>query len=366
MDSSDTAIKICFVAPKAYPLFNPRVEAVFGGAEVDLYYLATELAKDRDFDVSFVTADYGQEQIETIEDVRVIKSLDFSENCLTGAVKVWRSLGKADAQMYVIKTISPGMFLLGLYCRLKRKVFLYRTSNTNSCDGTYLRRHRVLGAVYKRVLRRAGKVFVQNKTDKENLQRTTGVRATAIPNGCRIGELPEHQRDTILWAGRSAKIKRPMLFVDLAERVPEEHFTIVCQRATGDDNYETLLRRAEGLENLRFIRHVSFSEIDGYFERAKVLVNTSDAEGFPNTFIQAGLYAVPILSLNVNPDGFLNEYKCGICCDGDPEQLVNELGLLLEGDKYIEMGKNARSYVEKNHDIKIIVEQYKQLLRKLV
>jgi glycosyltransferase involved in cell wall biosynthesis len=223
----------------------------------------------------------------------------------------------------------------------------------------------VLGVIYKRVLRRAGKVFVQNKMDMENLQKTTGVSAMAIANGCRLRESAEHQRDTILWAGRSAEIKRPMLFIDLAEHMPEEQFTMICQRATGDGNYEALVKRAEGIENLRFVRHVSFNEIDGYFERAKILVNTSEAEGFPNTFIQAGLCAVPIVSLNVNPDGFLDEYKCGICCDGDVERPVKELGLLLEGDKYIEMGRNARSYVEQNHDIKIIVGRYKELFSQI-
>ena len=58
--------------PKAYPLFNPQIKTVFGGAEVDLYLLATELAKDNDFAVSFITADYGQPPIETIAGVKII------------------------------------------------------------------------------------------------------------------------------------------------------------------------------------------------------------------------------------------------------------------------------------------------------
>ena len=56
----DNPISICFVMPKAYCLFNPEVEGVFGGSEVDLYYLSTELAKDEDYHVSFIVADYGQ------------------------------------------------------------------------------------------------------------------------------------------------------------------------------------------------------------------------------------------------------------------------------------------------------------------
>ena len=47
-------VKICFVVLKAYPLFNPDVKSNFGGAEVDSYLLATELAKDKNFEVSFI------------------------------------------------------------------------------------------------------------------------------------------------------------------------------------------------------------------------------------------------------------------------------------------------------------------------
>ena len=65
----EAPIRVCFIAPKAYPLFNPAVKGVLGGAEVDLYFLATELAKDKNFVVTFITADYGQEETETIEGV---------------------------------------------------------------------------------------------------------------------------------------------------------------------------------------------------------------------------------------------------------------------------------------------------------
>ena len=70
---------------KAYPLFNPKTNATFGGAEVDLYYLATELAKDPNVTVSFVVADYGQNNLEQHENVQVIKSLNFNHSALRSA-----------------------------------------------------------------------------------------------------------------------------------------------------------------------------------------------------------------------------------------------------------------------------------------
>lgn len=328
---------------------------------MDLYFLATELAKDKNFAVSFITADYGQQKIESIENVRIIKSLNFKKNSLIGAIKVWRGLSEADAEMYMIKTISPGMFLVALFCRLKGKTFLYRTSNTNSCDGTYLKQHPVFGRLYKWALRTAKQVFVQNKTDIENLQRSTKVTSVAIPNAHRLVEWCENQRDTILWIGRSAKIKRPMLFIDLAEKMPDENFTMICQCATGDKKYHKLAARAKRVENLQFIEQVGFDEIGSYFQRAKVFVNTSDAEGFPNTFIQACEFGTPILSLDVNPDGFLDEYNCGICCDGSLDHLADSLRFMLAEDRYIEMGKKARKYAQQYHDVTKIVERYKEL-----
>lgn len=368
MSSGDKlrVIRVCFIAPKAYPLFNPDVKKVFGGAEVDLYFLATELAKDEDFAVSFITADYGQERFQTIQGVRVIKSVDFKKNPLNGAVRVWRALHEADAQIYMIKTISPGVPLVAFFCMAHHKVFTYRTASARECDGTYLKGHFFLGKAFAWSLRKAKTVLVQNSIDKKNLAQTVGASAMVIPNGLRLETSSENKRDNILWVGRSAQVKRPELFADLAKKIPDEKFIMVCQQATGDQNYEALAAQAREVENLEFIERVPFNEIEGYFQRAKVFVNTSDSEGFPNTFIQACKCATPILSLNVNPDGFLDEYNCGICCNNDFRCFADSLGFILAESRYIEFGKKARRYVEQNHDIKKTAEKYKKLFRNLL
>ena len=62
---------ICFIAPKAYQIFNPKIKSTFGGAEVQLYSLAKEISKNKNFDVNFMVADYGQKCMEEYEDVKV-------------------------------------------------------------------------------------------------------------------------------------------------------------------------------------------------------------------------------------------------------------------------------------------------------
>ena len=354
-------IRVCFVSPKAYPLFNRSVQKYFAGAELDLYLLSTELAKDADFDVSFVVADYGQEPVELWEDVRVIRSLDFRKGPLGSALRVWRALTLANADIYMAKTASVGVPLISHFCRRFGRSFVYRTASQRECNGSYIRDHLVLGRFFARSVRRADAVIVQSRSDAEEIASTIGVTSEVIANGHRIAELPTVERDTILWVGRSAPVKRPDLFLKLARTFPVEHFTMVCQRATGDGEFDGLCAEAATIDNLEFIPYVPFGRIDSYFARAKVFVNTSDSEGFPNTFIQACIAASPILSLRVNPDDFLVRNNCGLCAAGDGRCFIEMLSQLLDSPKAELYGGNGRRYAEQHHDISKIVLRYKSL-----
>jgi glycosyltransferase involved in cell wall biosynthesis len=359
-------IRVCFVMPKAYPLFNRSVDKVFGGSEVDLYYLSSELAKDSGFDVSFIVADYGQPPIQQIEGVRVIKSVDFSQNPLAGAIRLWRAMKTADADFYVLKTASMGTFLTALFCRLNRREFIYRSAHTTHCDGSWIKAHPLGGKLFAWAVRSAEMSFVQNESDKSLLERSLGVSSIMLPNGHRLQKKEACLRDSILWVGRSAAFKRPFAFLDLARSFSDQRFVMICQRATGDDNYQSILEQAEAIENLEFHRRVDFHQIDEYFKRARVLVNTSDSEGFPNVFIQACKASTPILSLNVNPDGFLDQYGCGVCCDGDMGKMTEQLARIISTDAGVEMGSCGRGYVEQVHDIAKIIEEYKKIFNDLI
>jgi glycosyltransferase involved in cell wall biosynthesis len=358
-------IRVCFVAPKAYPIFNPATGSYFGGAEVDLYYLATEVALDNNFEVNFIVADYGQKDVEVIENVTVLKSLDFRRNMLNGLLRTWNALKQADADIYVLKCASPGVPVVAMFCKLRRRIFIYRLASLLESDGTYVRQHPILGRLFKWSLRQAKLVFAQNIIDNYNLTRTMGISSQVIPNGHRLPVMRQQKRDTILWVGRDDPVKKPERFLELAKAIPHEHFTIVCQTLNNDQCYKDLITQAEAIPNLKFVRHVPFNQINDYFQRAKVLVNTSDSEGFPNTFIQACNCGAAILSFNVNPDGFLDKHKCGLCCNGDAARLTYNMRFLLNGDRYVEFGAEARKYSETYHDITRIAAEYKSIFARL-
>ncbi|MBE0534892.1 MAG: glycosyltransferase [Phycisphaerae bacterium] len=366
MVSGNDPIKVCFVCPKVYPIFDSACAEVFGGAEVDLYNLGTELAKDPAFDVSFVAADYGQPAQMHAEGVTLIRGLDFKRGPLAGALKLWQAMKQADAEIYMLKTVSMGVPLVAWFCRHYGKAFVYRTASALESNGQYVHRHRTMGKLFLWSLKRADLIFTQNQVDCDNLMSTSHLRSVMVRNGHRLEAAQNGRRDSVLWVGRSDPVKGPQKFIELARRTPCERFVMICQRATGDASYGGLVQQAEEIGNLTFIERVPFHQTDAYFQAARVLVNTSDSEGFSNTFIQACRWAVPILSLNVNPDDFLNRWSCGICCHSDENRLAQGLRALLESDRYVEIGQNARKYAEANHDITKIVDVYKELFRKLV
>ena len=191
-----------------------------------------------------------------------------------------------------------------------------------------------------------------------------GISSVFIPNGHHLGVVSQEQRNSILWIGRTGLYKRPELFVRLAKEFANEKFVMICPRNRIGEGYKNL--KLDEADNIEFHEQVPFQQIDDFFQRAKVFVNTSDSEGFPNTFIQACKCATPILSLNVNPDGFLDKYKCGLCANGDWELFVNMQKKLLNRETARKLGHNARKYVEEHHDITKIVEQYKKYFTQII
>jgi len=355
-------ISICFIMPKAYPLFNRACPAYFGGAEVDLYMLAKELALDERFQISFIVADYGQPYIEERDGLFLINGCDLKSGPWKNARRLWQALKTADSQIYFLKTPSPALYLAYRFCQKYHRRLVYRTANSNETDGTYAHKHPLLGRLFYRVLKKAAWVFTQNDSDAQNLRQNLALVAHAIKNGHQIMPAPAPQpRDNILWVGRSVTIKNPHLFFQLARKFPQEHFTMICRRATGDEQYEQLAQLARQTPNLEFLPDVPFEKTSDYFCRAKLFVNTSAAEGFPNTYIQACMAATPILSFTVNPDNFLHHFNCGRCADNEWPKFCRCFEELQQPELLEQLGRNAYHYVRGHHDIKQTVNQYKQL-----
>jgi glycosyltransferase involved in cell wall biosynthesis len=177
-----------------------------------------------------------------------------------------------------------------------------------------------------------------------------------------------YNKKYILWIARFESWKRPELFIDLADRFINESFIMICPNTnTDNNNYNELINLVSRKKNIKFIKYVEFEKIQDYFNEAKVFINTSDYEGFPNTFIQAGIGRTPILSLNVNPDDFITDNNCGYFCGSDFDNMVDKLNKLLKNKKdWEEKSKNIFKYIKDNHNIYKNIEIFNDIISDLM
>jgi glycosyltransferase involved in cell wall biosynthesis len=173
------------------------------------------------------------------------------------------------------------------------------------------------------------------------------------------------QPKNVLWIGRADCFsKRADLAIELASRCPSLTFTLIMN-PRDSRVYRQLIRRVPS--NTRVVRQVPWQEINTYFESASILINTSEAEGFPNTFLQAAQHGVPIVSRHVDPDAMLTRHGCGIVAGGSVDQMVHCLeNLSADEARRNQIGRAGQRYVREYHEAEARCDELSLLLQRVV
>lgn len=384
-------IKICFIDFYAYPLFHPESKIIFGGSQVQLFLLAKEFAEDPQFEISFVTDDQKENGVEKYNSMNVYKffrSRPFSrkirEMILASAVRVisilpgfrylpiltffYKLLRVINADIYIQRAAGAETGIVGLISKVLNKKFIYMVAHEDDVTGKFIRKNGYRGRLFRLGLKLASKIICQSEEQMRCFEEDLREKAMRIRSAYPIQEIDSLHKEGVLWVGRSEKWKRPELFLRLAERFPDERFTMIAPPADSNPGlFKEIKEEVAKIKNLDFIERVPFEKIDDYFKKAKIFVNTSDYEGFPNTFVQAAKNRTPILSLNVNPDNFITRYNLGLFAQGDFNKLIEALKQILDDEESFKTySNNAFEYALRDHDIKKITTQYRDLFRELL
>lgn len=374
-------IKVCFISLYSYKLFHPEDERVlqFGGSEVQQYQLGKELLKDKNFEVSFIVGDFCGRQSKTeriraenidislYKTVKCVKRI-FLIDSILDFWKLYKAMRKIEADIYIIR---GGGSLAGKVAILLKKIFkkkfIYSSAHNRDSNGDFFKHHgRIINWLFRYALTHADKIICQHQNQREAFKKNLNIEARIIKTIYPIEDESQIQnyesREFILWVSRLEKWKQPEIFVKLTKEFPNEKFLLITNSNTSDfkDNIGRLY-------NLEIKEGVAFEGINDYFKKAKIFVNTSIQEGFPNTFVQAAKNKTPIISLNINPEEMLEKYEIGRCANGDLQKFTDDLKEILNNEKlWQEMSENAYHYAKENHDIHKIMEKYKMIFREVI
>ena len=365
-------IKICIISHFGYPLYNENCSSQFGGgSEVQLYLLSKEFSKNENIEVSVLTGNYGNKNvhIEIKDKIKIYKVLPLkrsSINYFKFSLNFFFYLHKINPDIVIQRAISITTGLAAFYCKLFNKKFIYSIANKPDVEDSI--KKGVMYKIFRFGLRNADFIVAQNNEQMKLLHELgykSSSQALILKSGYPIINKEEAtiSKLDILWVGRAVNWKRPELFLKLALIFKNRSFTMICSKYINQEYWEDLKNLSEKISNLKFIEFVKFSEIDNYFKKAKVYINTSIYEGFPNTFLQAFKYGTPVISLNVNPNNIFDKYNIGYYCNNNFDLLKEKLYELMQNSALQEMvGRNSYSYVSKFHDIEIIGKYWIKLI----
>lgn len=372
---SDTMseIDICFISPRIYRYLQPDGQKAAGGAQRQQYFIGRELS-NRGHRVSYIVRDYDQPRYERIDGLHVWRGCPSGVSPLHLApVRIWRlykAMRAADAETYYVRGAPPLAAPVYYLTRILSKRFVFCLANDRDVDPEGIDRlPEPLARAYIRALGGAEEIITQTERQRKAVNELVDREATVISNGYHpvsTDEIRSHSnRNTVLWIGTDdIDQKHPERFISLAESLPSIDFTMICRQIVNPDVHRDLEQSAAELDNMTFIESVSPSEIHRFYNKSYALVNTSDYEGFPNTFLEAWRYETPVVSLHFSLDGLLSSRDVGYLSQ-DPESLKRDVKELVSNpSRRKEIGKNGRELLESEFTINDAVSKYEELLYK--
>lgn len=359
-------ISIAFILNRGYSLFHPECKDTYGGAQLDMYLLGQACHK-AGYRVSYAFLDCGQKANETTpEGINLYATYaprtdhgSMILQFLSASARLWHTAKSMNADVYCLEGANFEVFIIGLYCRMLGKKMIFRIASSIEANGRYRKENPLQGILYELGLRLASYIIVQTQEQHDALLRQ-GFKTTIIPNGYPASQHTATENGPILWVGRLIKIKRPDLFLDLAQQMPQQQFVMIGPMESIDQEYaQAILTRVTSLNNVRYFSKVDFRAIDDYFQRSSLLVNSSEYEGFPLTFLQAMRVGLPIMSFQVNPDNIVSETGGSVV--HDITSAISAIRALHRDDRWKQNGERAKTIFQKRFSMDLIFPKYQSL-----
>lgn len=356
-------MKICVIFPKdSEAIFDTTSSRTFGGATVQMFAIANELVNDKGNDVFCIIPKIkNKHNLEKIS-LRVIEAFNIKKTIFETIFLFHKKIQKEKPDVIIQHGLTLFSCLLSFYCYFYKIKFVFMFAHDDEVQGIYQSSKK--RCFLFPLLLNTKTILITQNTFQYNFLLTKGANTTLLKIGFSIKEPLKEKQKNILWIARCEEWKQPDFFINLARNNSDKSFVMICPKVK-EDYFLKIKKTASEVSNLTFIDYVSFEQTWKYFEEACLFINTSVAEGFPQTFIQSVSRGVPIITLNANPDNFILDNVCGFVCGGDVKKLDSNLNKILEDkNTYEKISSNCIDYAKKNHSFEKNILKLTNLLKK--
>jgi glycosyltransferase involved in cell wall biosynthesis len=204
-------------------------------------------------------------------------------------------------------------------------------------------------------LSRTDRILVQHTGQLAELAPRWRRKAYIVPSiaGEMTAVKPHSARTKyVAWVAMLRQPKRPDVLLEIARKAPAIRF-VVCGGPTpfaSSPGYsEWIVEALQAQPNIEFLGKVAPQKTLQIIADAAMLLSTSDAEGFPNTFLEAWSSGTPVISLKIDPDRLIKRQELGTVPGTVDRATADIMALMGSPQRRDEIAVRARRYVAETH-----------------
>jgi len=270
-----------------------------------------------------------------------------------GHIHIWSYLAAKRVGGKFILSLASDLDVLGFFKR-----FRYRHSQ-NLHPYFWFANNIPSEAIYPYLLRHADILLVQHK-GQEQLLRRKHLQCQIFKNifdFAKVSQVNLNRNSVFVTVGAITTGKGVHELYNIARSAPGKKFQIIGQPRGKGGLY--LCEKLSQLKNVELLGKLDHRATINLIAEAKALISTSPLEGFPNVFLEAWAVGTPVISLNVDPGGVIEEHHLGYYCRGERDNLLNVLDF---SDDVFDRELLIR-YVQNNHSFDDAAERFLALLQ---
>ena len=281
---------------------------------------------------------------------------NYKEHLYTDSLLIYRLIKKLSPEIIYVKGMSYMAALGAHYAKSQNTRMVLHISSQRNVDNpksepgfknfilNFLDRN-----IAKYVIRNVDQIICQANYQNILLQSNYGRCCNLVlPNFHPVPDnsLKKEPPLKIVWIANFKQLKQPEKFVALAENFKNQHSTkfIMIGRPASGVWQKKLFQDMNRLSNLEYMGELPIDKVNEVLSESHILVNTSQYEGFPNTYIQAWMRKVPVVTLNCDPDDLIKKKGIGYHSRTFPN-MVQDVNKLIENKQMRErMGEKSQEF----------------------
>ncbi|MHA1292002.1 MAG: glycosyltransferase family 4 protein [Promethearchaeota archaeon] len=345
-------IKICFILGSYWDYLK-------GGSEYQVKILIDYLQKNKNYKIFYIYAGSKCEKTN-INGIKVYSLRRYTKKLgnpfFLHSLKILKILNSIQPDVIYQRTGSAYSGISAYYAKRNNCKFIFHISSVSDIKHNKFKCNEIIhpfNFVNRKFLnygiKNADYIIGQAKYQDEYLYQNYRRHCDIIIPNFHPTPIEISQKKTpikIVWIANLKKSKQPDIFIKLAELFKEHKNIkfIMAGRCKGGSWHKETLGKIYKSPNIEYLGDISINKVNNILSNSHIFVNTSRFEGFPNTFIQAWMRKVPVVSLHVDPDDIIKKNEIGFHSK-DFSQLVRDVKLLIDNKKLREkMGERARKF----------------------